>query len=251
MKPYYDKNGITLYCADARDVLPLIDRADLLLTDPPYGIEGGRGANRARGKGNYLMQSWEDTKEYRNTVVLPIIKECLAKVQRGIITPGYKNMTAYPEPADVGCLYSPASLGRGEWGFNTFSPILYYGRDPRRGKGSWPTGKQVTFERRSIDWHPCPKPLEVWEWLMAKGSVDPQDVVLDPFVGSGTTLVAAQHLGRRAIGIEIEEQYCERIIRWLTQPSMTLDMPEEAAARAVQRELADIEKEEVRDSVAG
>ena len=56
--------------------------------------------------------------------------------------------------------------------------------------------------------HPCPKPLKTMKWAVNLGS-EPNDTILDPFMGSGTTLRAAKDLGRKAIGIEIEEAYCE------------------------------------------
>ena len=62
--------------------------------------------------------------------------------------------------------------------------------------------------------HPCPKPLSLWEELDKRMK---DGIVLDPFMGSGTTLVAAKELGRKAIGIEIEEKYCEIAVRRLAQ----------------------------------
>jgi DNA modification methylase len=64
-------------------------------------------------------------------------------------------------------------------------------------------------------WHPTTKPRELMEWCIEK--VDPADTILDPFMGSGTTLVAAKQLGRKAIGIEIEEKYCEIAVDRLRQ----------------------------------
>ena len=116
-------------------------------------------------------------------------------------------MWDYPAAADVGCFWHPAAPRHGPWGFLTFSPILYYGKDYRAGRGALPNGIQVT-ESAEINGHPCPKPILAWKWLLAKVS-EPTDVIIDPFMGSGTTLRAAKDLSRRAIGIEIEERYCE------------------------------------------
>ena len=220
MKPYYEHGGITIYHGDCRDVLPRLDNyIHLTLTDPPYGIEGGKGtANLARGKGNYTESGWSDTPKYVADVCVPIVSACIEVSERSIITPGYMNMVQYAtarNPSDYGCFFTPASLGRGKWGFNSFNPILYYGTDPRAGKGSWPTGMTLT-ESASTTVHPCAKPIKAWSWLLKKGSLD-GEMVLDPFMGSGTTLVAAKELGRKAIGIEIEERYCEVAAKRLSQ----------------------------------
>ena len=118
--PYYSHAGITIYHGDCRDVLPTLGKFDLLLTDPPYGINGG-------GKGNYESQLWDDTPEYIERVIVPAFIKSLSQSQRGIVTPGYRHMRLYPPPDDIGCMWTPASVGRGPWGFNTFNPILYYG----------------------------------------------------------------------------------------------------------------------------
>ena len=69
-------------------------------------------------------------------------------------------------------------------------------------------------ERAEKNGHPCPKPIGAWSWLLEKVSQS-GEVVLDPFMGSGTTLVAAELLGRRGIGIEIDPGYfdiaCRRV----------------------------------------
>ena len=202
MTPYYEDKGIVIYHADAREVLPHIGKVDLTLTDPPYGIAG------SSKKGDYIATGWEDTEDYIVESVIPIISQCLHISTRGIITSGKKHMWKYPRPDDIGCFWRPAAVGVSAWGLNVFSPIMFYGKDPRAGKGWWPNGKQITSGDKHID-HPCPKPLDAWQWLLEKGSAESDDVVLDPFMGSGTTLRAAKNLGRKAIGIEIEERYCE------------------------------------------
>jgi site-specific DNA-methyltransferase (adenine-specific) len=76
--------------------------------------------------------------------------------------------------------------------------------------------------------HPCPKPEGAWRWLAAK-VCDDGETVLDPFMGSGTTLLAAMSLGRRAIGIEIEERYCEIAARRLEEPPLLAAVTAEQA----------------------
>ena len=233
MTPYYEHAGQTIYHADSSDIISILDFAGainskhlesgvaLMLTDPPFGIDGGRGGgNRARGKGNYGTTFWADTPEYITRVCLPIIGESLSISERGIITPGIAMLQDYlsnlPKPATIGCYWTPAASGFTSWGQITFNPILYYGRDPRAGVGSSPTGMALHEPPPKGVNHPCPKPLNFWKWLLCKGSLE-GELVIDPFLGSGSTLVAAKHLGRRGIGIEIEERYCEEAARRLEQ----------------------------------
>lgn len=217
MKPYYEHAGITIYHGDCREVIPTLGTFDLLLTDPPYGVSGGNSHNKTRDKNEYLRTSgWDDTPGYIEHVVIPVVRQAVATAERAIVTPGNRHMLLYPQPSDIGCMWTPSSPGRGPWGFNTFSPIFYYGKDPRAGTGALPSGRAVT-SRSGVDGHPCAKPLGFWSWLLVKGSVSNTDIVFDPFVGSGTTLRAAKDLGRRAIGVEIEERYCEIAAKRLSQ----------------------------------
>lgn len=108
----------------------------------------------------------------------------------------------------MGCFWYPAAVTHGPWGFTCFTPILFYGRDPRAGIGQLPSGISVT-EASEKNGHPCPKPFTAWRWLLHKLAPEPHETIHDPFSGSGTTLVASKQMGRKAIGIEIEERYCE------------------------------------------
>jgi site-specific DNA-methyltransferase (adenine-specific) len=217
--PYYDSGGIAIYHGDCREVLAELDlERTVLLTDPPYGVASGAGSGtqRARGKARYeITAAWSDDEAYIASVCAPVVDGLLGRVIRGAITPGTRCMTLYPRPADVGVLWAPSGAGMSYWGFNCAHLIFYYGRDPRCGIAPSPNSRQVT-EAAEVNGHPCPKPISAWRWLARKVSVD-GDLILDPFMGSGTTLRAAKDLGRRAIGIEIEERYCEIAANRLSQ----------------------------------
>jgi DNA modification methylase len=211
--PYYEDDFVTIYHADCRELKPVA--CDVVLTDPPYGVEGGRGGDaRDYGKAKY-QASWSDNREYIADVCVPVIESLRLSTARMAVTPGIRNLFFYPEPEDVGCFWTPAAATHGPWGFTTFQPILYYGKDFRAGKGALPSGKAVT-EIAEKNGHPCPKPISAWTWLLEKVS-QPGETVFDPFMGSGTTLRAAKDLGRKAIGCEIEERYCEVAVKRLAQ----------------------------------
>ena len=106
--------------------------------------------------------------------------------------------------------FVPAGAGRTVWGFETFHPILFYGADPylASGLGSRPNGIAVNHWFSDKVDHPCPKPVAWMKWMVERTTLPGQSLI-DPFMGTGTTLYAAKILGRKAIGIEIEEKYCE------------------------------------------
>ena len=102
---------------------------------------------------------------------------------------------------------------------NIWEPILAYGF---KGNTFGVDGVTVNITPQAID-HPCPKPLKLFTWLIGQvGGVG--DTILDPFMGSGTTLRAAKDLGRKAIGIEIEERYCEIAAQRMSQSVMAFDV---------------------------
>jgi site-specific DNA-methyltransferase (adenine-specific) len=220
MKPYFEENGITIYHADCREVLPSLQSVDAVATDPPYGVnlgEANTGQERERGRQIYSM--FADTPEYLESVVIPSFSAALSISKRGALTPGNRNAFLYPKPDDIGVWYHPAGSGRGKWGFVLAHLILYYGPDPRGGQKatasscSWRDNLSVSGYLKV---HPCPKPLKFAKWLVGKVSLE-GETVLDPFCGTGTTLEAAKDLGRKAIGIEIEERYCEIAAKRMAQ----------------------------------
>jgi DNA modification methylase len=212
IEPRYQSDRVTLYCADCLQVLPQLEAGsvDAVVTDPPYGVGLGEVVNgQAIEKNQQRYTAFSDTPEYINDVVVPAIRLALEVGKRGIVTPGNRNAFRYPEPADIGVWYNPAGAGRGKWGFILAHLIFYYGADPKAGKNAiassvWAHNDSVADIKNIV--HPCPKPLKFTRWLVQKAS-SVNDIILDPFMGSGTTGVACMQTGRKFIGIEIDEGY--------------------------------------------
>jgi len=212
MKPYYEHAGITIYHGDCRDILPTLPKFDLVLTDPPYGIAL---ANHAAGK-QRSFRDWSIQNDHSS--------ECgefvLAELNR------------YPTLAFA----SPMRPWSGIWRQHLVwdkGPNGGFGGDPERcWMLSWEliqvrnngplNGKRESSIIRippiqsEYKDHPTPKPEALMRYLVAKTTSE-GNVIFDPFMGSGTTLVAAKNLNRRAIGIEIEERYCEIAAKRLSQ----------------------------------
>jgi site-specific DNA-methyltransferase (adenine-specific) len=210
MKPYYDEDGITIYHGDCRDVLPSL-AADVVLTDLPYAVDLDYGDGMV------------DSPEYLADLVataLPLMRTAAPVVA---LTSGIGNWWQYPEPTWVLCWYtSNACNSTGKWGFNQWQPVLVYGTDPflRRGLGRRPDVIVTAAPNSGADkrlGHPCPKPLESWRKVLLRVSPSESDVILDPLMGSGTTLRAAKDLGRKAIGIDTSERFCEIAAKRLAQ----------------------------------
>lgn len=198
-----------LYCRDCLEVLPTLGKVDCVITDPPWGIGKGSGTTSLeRGKALYESAAFEDCEQHVLDVCVPAFVSALALADgRGLITPGIRCMWLYPRPRHVGGFYQPAAVGMSPWGFAGFNPVLFYGKDPRDGKGQSSVMTTLTA-RPSNDEHPCAKPDKAMDWMVQKGALQGH-TILDPFMGSGTTGVAALRHGCNFIGIEIEPKYFE------------------------------------------
>ena len=225
--------NIDLYLGDCLEVMPALGRVDAVVTDPPYGV----GLIAKTTKHNTITAS----KTYSDdpALILPLVLSAHAEwskiSRRAIVTPGTRLLQSYPAAASIGTIFAANGAGRDTWGFGCNHPILYYGKCPylAKGLGSRPNsfysalpGMHVTGENK-ID-HPCPKPLDWMVWLVNRGSL-PGELVLDPFMGSGTTLVACAKLGRRGIGIELDPYYfdiaCARVEDAYRQPDLLIERP--------------------------
>jgi len=201
-EPYYQEDNLTLYNCDCREILPFI-KANLVLTDFPYG-------------NNTKYGLYKDTQENLIELINSTMP-MLLKNERVLLTCGMANLFLYPKPDWILCWHIPAGSGIGRWGFNCWKPILAYGADPYKEDNQARNDVITKIEIADKSLHPCPKPRDFWGMLMLRGSPFEADVILDPFCGSGTTLVVAKELGRKAIGIEMDKSYCEITVERLRQ----------------------------------
>ena len=199
LKPYYDDgNGIVIYHGDCRELLPHLEPVDLVLTDPPYGI--GLAANPFRQK--FERSSWDD-----KPVDADLLAAIIAKGKDAIVWGGnYFNLPAHQR-------------------FLVWDKVQPEDFSSAMCEQAWTTlsGPAKLFSRRVVSYskeHPTQKPLELMHWCL--NFAPEASTILDPFMGSGTTLRAAKDLGRKAIGIEIEEKYCEIAAKRLAQEVLAL-----------------------------
>jgi hypothetical protein len=224
-EPYYADEAVTLYHGDCREVSEWL-AADALVTDPPYGRNWrqGRGMpshgrRAARIHGHDGIAGDEDT-SVRDAAL------GLWGDRQGVVfgdlmlapAPGTRLVLPYLKPTDAG---ARGTVG----GFRRDVEAVYL-------TGPWPTGiggrSSVLTTGARIQGsnhgvaaragHPHAKPVDVMEQLIL---ACPAGVIADPFAGSGSTLVAARNLNRRAIGVELEERYCELAARRLSQGVLT------------------------------
>ena len=202
--PFYRDEYVTIYHGDCRKIMPLLERFDLLMADPPYGIsEDGKRSNRNRkGDGKWKAPSNKDygANDWDDETVPGWLMELAREIcDKQIIFGG--NYYALP-PAKGWIVWDKETDGK-----NGADCELAWSNaltSTKRIRHLWDGFRQKTLEPRD---HPTQKPLAVIQWaIMQAGDVQ---TILDPWAGSGTTGHAAKNLGKRAVLIEREERYCE------------------------------------------
>jgi DNA modification methylase len=227
----YQSDRATLWLADCREVLSLVSSVAAVIVDPPYGVGfGGKNTKHTRRQDAGYDQLSDD-ENYVGETVIPVIRECISRFARVIVTPGVRCLTLYPRPDDMGCVYCPSGAGVGPWGFVCCHPILYYGTCPyvSKGLGSRPNSFSSTESAGESD-HPCPKPIGWMRWLVDRGTL-PGQTVLDTFAGSGTTGVACIEMDRKFLGVEIDPEYAKLAAWRLGQAEIALERPHRAVPR--------------------
>lgn len=224
MKPYYEENGITIYNADCREVLSSLPVVDAVITDPPFGI-------------GFKYASHDDTPEGYSEFIWSVVEQAEALCSPGspvFVWQSAPNFRRFAEwfPRDWRIFVAAKN-------FAQMRPVpMQYAFDPvlvwwTPGE-AWTDGTnnrdfhiantsamvcRKTFERS----HPCPRPLDQVTHIISQW-VRPGGAVLDPFAGSGTTLRAAKDCGRKAIGIEISEEYCAIAVQRLRQEVLQFEV---------------------------
>jgi len=239
MKPYYEEAGITIYHGDCMEVLPEIHGVKCCVTSPPYNQSisafGESGMHKetswvAKISSGYRDEMPEDEYQQWQVDVFSLVAACLdddgslfynhkIRWRDGILSHPVVWTAKFPMRLRQEIIW--ARNGSVTLNARMFAPnderILWF----VRGKHKWNQDSVSHFSvwrvdqygsfgsaRTGIAGHPCAYPIELPKrCIMA--STDEGDTILDPFAGSGTTLVAAKDLGRKAIGIELEEKYCE------------------------------------------
>jgi site-specific DNA-methyltransferase (adenine-specific) len=214
--PYYADEHVTLYHGDCRELIEWIS-ADVLVTDPPYGVSYTSHLPGLRDP----IQGDKDT----------------ALRDKALIEWGNRPALVFgrwdiPRPAATRerLIWDKNLMGRGNltlpWGRSDEEIYLLGDWPPVKPGGAYRDGgspsrhhsvirvQASTHNAKYRPDHPTPKPVSLMEILLVKC---PPGTVADPFAGSGSTLVAARNLGRKAIGVEIEERYCETAARRLAQ----------------------------------
>ncbi len=223
-KPYYEDDLVTLYHGDCREVTAWLE-ADVLVTDPPYGRAAhiGSGLTNSLGRGNsrpsYMIAGDKDTGIRDESLSLWFGVRDLAIVFGDLLI-------AQPARAVQALIYAKpfdAGIRGARAGFRRDAEAIYL-------CGDWPlaiggessvltTGGRVAGMggMATVIGHPHTKPQDLMQTLIAHC---PPGAIADPFAGSGSTLVAAKALGRKAIGVELDERYCEIAARRLAQDTL-------------------------------
>lgn len=211
-EPYYTDEHVTIYHGDCREIIPHLEFSAAVV-DPPYGIGWSRGVNHRRGSKPHPGIRGDTDTSVRDAA-LALMGDTPAAVFGSFYAPfpcGVRQVLVWRKPPDAGVVGSTTGYRR------DVEPVFLVGDWPRQNV-AW--SALLESHRRSIaaivreTGHPHTKPLDVIRDLVARC---PEGVVLDPFMGSGTTLRAAKDLGRRAFGIESDERYCEMAAMRLRQ----------------------------------
>lgn len=241
MSLYYQDEAVTIYHGSCLEILPCIDRADHVITDPPYEVEAHTRGRRAFS-GASSVEFAKGVCEERPIAFGAMDEETrsFVSVEAARIAAGWILVFCQVEAvhiwkgalSDAGSRYfrtqiwdkiDAAPQFTGDRPGMAFECIVTCWNQATRSKWNG-GGRRGTYRHATVKekWgHDTVKPLPLMKDLVSLFS-DPGETILDPFMGSGTTLRAAKDLGRKAIGIELEEKYCEIAARRMSQEVLAL-----------------------------
>ena len=226
MKPYYDEGGVAIYHADALEVLSEWggDVIHGVLTDPPYAsgarTEAGKRSSGQMLRGARFANPIENDQMTTHGFVW-LMRQTLAALKPhmhgGASVLSFIDWRQWPHLLGVVesvnlrvntmVVWDKQHFGMGN-GFRQQHELIMHASVGVPSVTSRSVGNVLSFPRENNEDHPSPKPIALLCRLL-EAVTDVGDLVVDPFMGSGTTLRAAKDLGRRAVGIELEERYCE------------------------------------------
>ena len=210
MSLYYQDDHVTLYHGDCLTEHREWLDADVLVTDPPYGMS--------------YVSGWDSkTRAIKNDSTLTARDEALAAwggkpaavfgTSKEPRPEGTKSLVVWDKTLGTGCGMGDLDAA---WG-NSHEEIYILGEWKRGKRKRHPSVISTADGLRSLSGqtgHPTPKPVGLMSSVLG---MSPAGIVADPFAGSGATLIAARNLGRKSIGVELEEKYCEIIAKRLDQ----------------------------------
>jgi site-specific DNA-methyltransferase (adenine-specific) len=247
VKPYYEDESTQIWHGDCRDVLPLLSNIQTTVTSPPYNTLGGRVPQNGTGlmKGNSWLAKTNEhgyaddmsEEEYQAQ------QKEIAGLIWNVTVPGgsffYNHKVRYRDyemlhPVALAATFTGWQM-RQEIVWDRAQAIAFNARmfapSDERVIWMWRPDAPHIWNQEAAKWmsawrisplladggdHPCPFPNEIPKRCII-ATTQPGDIVLDPFLGSGTTLRVAKDLGRRGIGIESEERFCEMAVARLAQ----------------------------------
>ena len=205
MKPYYDCDGITIYHGDCREVLPTLPKFDLVMGDPPYGMDF---------QSNYRLQKHAKIEGDDELPLDAILLASSMAEYAAYIFCRWDNLSQMPKPKSVlAWVKNNWSMGdlKHEHG-RQWEACCFYPQSKHEFITRIPD--VIHADRTGNELHPTQKPTLLMRKLIG---ANVGETILDPWMGSGTTLVAAKREGRKAVGIELEERYCEAAVKRLQQ----------------------------------
>jgi DNA modification methylase len=217
-EPYYQDDHCTIYHGDCREILPTLE-FDCIVTDPPYGINLDTDYRSLKGAPDFNARHGHYAGKVHPKVVgddRPFDPSMLSRWPRALFGANHY-ASRLPEGGSWHVWDKRDGLGA-----NMFADFEIWWT-------SYPSGPSRIFRHKWLGymrasevgdhWHPTQKPTALMRVVIEAA---PPGTVADPFMGSGTTLRAAKDLGRKAIGIEIEERYCEIAAKRLAQEVLPL-----------------------------
>lgn len=244
LKRYYQDKYCTIFHGDCREIIPQLKTIDMVVTSPPYNLKkkwwtpGTNGMHKAQSK-KFAGDDWypDDVPEKEYQSDQRAVLELLLSITRGVVCYNHKVRYAFKRE---GRAFHPMEWINGlplwvELIWNKKAGMaLNCGRPVVCEERIYVLGEPYVYNGRASDLsvlditapaqnngHPCPFPLKLPTRLI-HWFTEFEDTVLDPYMGVGTTLRAAKDLCRQAIGIEIDERYCEIAANALRQESLPL-----------------------------